>query len=107
MGKRAAEIGIKEAYMEQLAAADLDQLKSGNTSSVRSIPVIKMARREKEIKETGGLNFYQSIMHVYETQRDDVSPNFEATTNSKKLPGLIRLVYNDPNYCIPKFVFNY
>ena len=92
LGKRAAEIGVKEAYMEQLGAADIDQLKAGNTSSVRSIPVIKMARKEKEQKETGGMNFYQSIMHVFETQQDDVSPNFEATSNSKKFPGLIRQV---------------
>ena len=92
LAKRAAEIGVKECYMEQLDNADMEQLKAGNRTSIKPIPVIKMARKEEEQKDAGGLNFYQSVMNVFENQQDDVSPNFEATTNSKKLPGIIRKV---------------
>ena len=92
IAERAAEIGVKEAYLEQLAGADMAQIRAGNKSSVRSIPVIKMARTEKEKKDSGGMNFYQAVMHVYESQQDDVSPNFRPTNNSKNLPGIIRQV---------------
>ena len=106
MAKRAAEIGVKEAYMEQLGNADMEQVKAGNRSSIRSIPVIKMARKEKEQKEAGGLNFYQSVMNVFETQQDDVSPNFEATTNNKKLPGIIRKVLKMKDQCSNQVLFS-
>ena len=92
MAKRAAEIGVKGAYMEQLDNANIDELQSGNKTSIKSIPVIKMARREKEKQDVGGLTFYQAVMNVYETQQNDVSPNFEATSINKGLPGYIRKV---------------
>jgi hypothetical protein len=94
MAKRAAEIGVKGAYMEQLENVNIDELKFGNKTGIKSIPVIKMARREKEKQDAGGLTFYQSVMNVYETQKDDISPNFEATSMNKKLPGFIRKVSN-------------
>ena len=99
LAKRAAEIGVKECYMEQLDKADMEQVKAGNRTSIKSMPVIKMARKEKEQTDAGGLNFYQSVMNVFENQQDDVSPNFEATTNSKKLPGIIRKVLKMKDQC--------
>ena len=99
LAKRAAEIGVKECYMEQLDKADMEQVKAGNRTSIKSMPVIKMARKEKEQKDAGGLNFYQSVINVFENQQDDVSPNFEATTNSKKLPGIIRKVLKMKDQC--------
>ena len=64
-----------------------------------------MARKEKEQKEAGGLNFYQSVMHVFEAQQDDVSPNFEATTHNKKLPGIIRKVLKMKDQCSNQVFF--
>ena len=105
MAKRAAEIGVKGAYMEQLENANIDELKFGNKTGIKSIPVIKMARREKEKKDAGGLTFYQSVMNVYKTQQNDISPNFEAISMKKKLPGFIRKVSNIKIKCPLKALF--
>ena len=71
LGKRATEIGIKETYLEQLEHANEDQIRLGNRTSIKTIPVIKVARQEQEKKEQGGRTFYQSILNVYEAQKYD------------------------------------
>ena len=91
IARRAAQIGVKATYMEQLQYANKEQIEGGNKTSVKSIPVIKVARREQEKKEQGGQTFYEAILNVYEAQ-DGISPNFEDTKANRKLPGFIREV---------------
>ena len=54
MGRRAAQIDVKATYMEQLKYANKEQIEGGNKTSVKSIPVIKVPRREQEKKMQGG-----------------------------------------------------
>ena len=49
-----------------------------------------MARREEEKKSQGGQTLYDAVLHIYETQLQDISPNFEDNKLSRKFPGLIR-----------------
>ena len=83
---------MKNTYLEQLDFANKEQIEEGNTTSVRSVPVIKVARRELEKKEQGGQTFYESVLNVFETQHSLQTANFEETTTSKKFPGYIRKV---------------
>ena len=92
IAKRASKIGVKNTYLEQLDFANKEQIEEGNTTSVRSVPVIKVARRELEKKEQGGQTFYESVLNVFETQHSLQTANFEETTTSKKFPGYIRKV---------------
>ena len=87
---RASKIGVKATYLEQLEHADVEQIRQGNKTSVRSIPVIKVARRELEKKEQGGQTFYDAVLNVFEAQHLTGSLIFEETAISKKFPGMIR-----------------
>jgi hypothetical protein len=90
IANRASKIGVKATYLEQLDYANEDQIRQGNKTSVKSIPVIKVARREQEKKQEGGNTFYESVLNVFETQHSSLSPNFEETAISKRFPGFIR-----------------
>ena len=96
VANRATNIGTKSTYLEQLDFADENQIKFGNTTSVKSIPVIKQARLEHEKKYRGGKNYYEAALHVYESQVTDFSPNFEDTAISRKFPGFIRSLQQIP-----------
>ena len=89
---RAGKIGVKATYLEQLDYANQGHIEQGNITSVRSVPVIKMARREREKAQQGGRTFYESVLNVYETQHTLLSTNFVETKTSKQFPGYIRYV---------------
>ena len=96
VANRATNVGTKSTYLEQLDYADDHQIKYGNKTSVKSIPVIKQARLEEEKKSRGGKNYYEAALHVFESQSTDISPNFEDTAISRKFPGLIRSLQQIP-----------
>lgn len=96
IANRATNIGAKSTYLEQLDFADENQIRFGNKTSVKSIPVIKQARLEQEKKSRGGKNYYEAALHVYESQVTDFSPNFEETDISKQFPGFIRSLQQIP-----------
>ena len=96
IANKATNIGAKSTYLEQLDYADEHQIKFGNRTSVKSVPVIKQARQEQEKKSQGGRNFYEAAVNVYESQVMDFSPNFEETANSRKFPGFIRSMQQHP-----------
>ena len=96
IANKATNIGAKSTYLEQLDYADEHQIKFGNRTSVKSVPVIKQARQEQEKKSQGGRNFYEAAVNVYESQVMDFSPNFEETANSRTFPGFIRSMQQHP-----------
>ena len=96
IANRATNIGAKSTYLEQLDFANENQIRFGNKTSVKSIPVIKQARLEQEKKSRGGKNYYEAALHVYESQVTDFSPNFEETDISKQFPGFIRSLQQIP-----------
>ena len=62
---RATEVGTKSTYLEQLDYADEHQIKFGNKSFIKSIPVIKQQYLNKREKSRSGKNFYEAALHVY------------------------------------------
>lgn len=96
IGQKASKEGIQNVYMEQYDDMNESQIKQGNRSTIKSYDVIKMARQEFEKKEHCGNSFYESVLNVLESQRSDISLNFEETASSKQLPGFVRSVQQVP-----------
>ena len=92
----AAQQGVLTTHREQLAFAMEDQIEVGNITSMRSYPVIKMAKQEQEKKMRGGENFYDSAKNVLLGQDIDVSPDFPDLTAAKLLPGMVRSLQEHP-----------
>ena len=82
--------------MEQFDNIDDHQMKYGNKTTARSYDVLMTARQEYERKQHCGNDFHEAIQNVFESQKTDVSPNFEETVSSKQLTGFIRSVQQTP-----------
>ena len=76
LGDLAAQQGVQATYRQQMAFAREDEIKMGNLTSMRSYPVIKMAKQEQDKKQRGGATFYDSCRNVLLGQEIDVSPDF-------------------------------
>ena len=91
LGDLAAQQGVQATYRQQMAFAREDEIKMGNLTSMRSYPVIKMARQEQEKKQRGGATFYDSARNVLLGQEIDVSPDFSDL--GKPSDKIYKLVY--------------
>ena len=95
MAKKASDQGIKASYQDQLWNENKHQLEHGNLTSLRSEPVISMARGQLEEKSRLGSTFMDSVLNTKESQSSDYSSLFTDKT-SWKFPGMIRMVQIDP-----------
>ena len=97
LGKRAAEIGPVPAYMEQFDKANEKELRFANKSSIRSVPVIKMAKAEEDKKVRRGTTFYESAKSARDLLSAETdSPNFPDNVAAKNLPGIVRSIQELP-----------
>ena len=97
MGKRAAQIGPVPTYLEQFDYAKDNELKFGNRTSIRSLPVIKGAKAEEDKKVRGGSTHYESAKSAKDLLAEDIeSPNFPMSNASKDLPGIVRSLQEVP-----------
>ena len=96
LGDLAVQQGVQSAYKQQMAFILEDEIKVGNTTAMRSLPVIKMAKQEQEKKQRGGATFYESARNVYLGQDADVSPDFPDLASAKLLPGMVRNLQEFP-----------
>ena len=96
LGDLAVQQGVQSAYKQQMAFLLEDEIKVGNTTAMRSLPVIKMAKQEQEKKQRGGATFYESARNVYLGQDADVSPDFPDLASAKLLPGMVRSLQEFP-----------
>ena len=92
----ASQQGILATHREQMAYVLEDQIEVGNTTSVRSYPVIKMAKQEQDKKLRCGENFYDSARNVLLGQQSDVSPDYTDLAAAKSLPGMVRSLQEYP-----------
>ena len=76
IGDLAAQQGVQATYRQQMAFAREEEIQMGNLTSMRSYPVIKMAKQEQEKMQRGGATFYDSARNVLLGQDIDVSPDF-------------------------------
>ena len=96
LGDLAAQQGLGATYRQQMAFARENEIEMGNLTSMRSYPVIKMAKQEQEKKQRGGSTFYESARNVLFAQEKDVSPEFPDLAAAKLLPGMIRVLQEYP-----------
>ena len=96
LGDMAAQHGVQATHRQQMAFALEEQIEVGNTTSMRSYPVIKMAKQEQEKKLRGGITFYDSARNVLLGQDVDVSPDFPDLAAAKLLPGMVRSLQEYP-----------
>ena len=97
LGKLAAKIGPVPTYLEQFDRAKDEELRYGNRSSIRSLPVIKGAKAEEDKRVRGGATFYESAKIAKDLlAEDNESPNFPMTNAAKNLPGFVRSLQEDP-----------
>ena len=96
IGEKVSREGVQNVFMEQFENVDDHQMKYGNKTTARSYDVLMTARQEFERKQHCGNDFHESIQNVFESQKTDVSLNFEETVSSKQLPGFIRSVQQTP-----------
>ena len=96
LGDMAAQQGVQATHRQQMAFALEEEIEVGNTTSMRSYPVIKMAKQEQEKKQRGGATFYESARNVLLGQDVDVSPDFPDLAAAKLMPGMIRSLQEYP-----------
>ena len=96
LGDMAAQHGVQATHRQQMAFVLEEEIEVGNTTSMRSYPVIKMAKQEQEKKLRGGITFYDSARNVLLGQDVDVSPDFPDLAAAKLLPGMIRSLQEYP-----------
>ena len=96
LGDMAAQHGVQATQRQQMAFALEEEIEVGNTTSMRSYPVIKMAKQEQEKKQRGGATFYESARNVLLGQDVDVSPDFPDLAAAKLMPGMIRSLQEYP-----------
>ena len=97
LGKRAAEIGPVPAYLEQFDKANMDEIRQGNKTSIRSLPVIKGAKSEEDKKIRRGDTFYESAKSAKDLLSVDTeTPNFPESNATKNLPGIVRSLQESP-----------
>ena len=97
LGKRAAEIGPVQAYLEQFDDANMNEIRHGNKTSIRTLPVIKGAKSDEDKKIRGGNTFYESARSAKDLlSAETYSPNFPENNAAKNLPGLVRSLQESP-----------
>ena len=96
IGEKVSREGVQNVYMEQFDKVHEHQIMFGNKTSVKSYDVLTTARQEFERKQHCGNDFFESIQNVFDSQKGDVSLNFDETTASKQLPGFLRSVQQTP-----------
>ena len=104
LGDLAAQQGVQATHKQQMAFVLEEEIMVGNTTSMRSYPVIKMARQEQEKKLRGGATFYESARNVLLGQDVDISPDYPDLAVAKFLPGMIRSLQEYPfKICLANF----
>ena len=96
VGEKASKEGAQNVYMEQYDHMNEEQMKAGNKTTVRSYNVVMMARQEYEKKQRCGNDFFESVQNVYDSQKSDISLNFDETSANRELPGFVRSVQQTP-----------
>ena len=96
VGEKASKEGAQNVYMEQYDHMNEEQMKAGNKTTVKSYNVVMMARQEYEKKQRCGNDFFQSVQNVYDSQKSDISLNFDETSANRELPGFVRSVQQTP-----------
>ena len=96
VGEKASKEGVQNVYMEQYDNMNEEQIKAGNKTTVKSYNVVMMARQEYEKKQRCGNNFFESVQNVLDSQKSDISLNFDETSANRELPGFVRSVQQTP-----------